>query len=114
MKKMILAALAIVVTGAVSASGQAVEQPGFFDNWSLGLDGGVTTPLKNNPFFKSMRGVAGAHIQKQITPTFAVGAEGLFGVNTSSWKGRTHSSTVFDNSYIGLYGAVDLFKLFGG
>ena len=114
MKKMILAALAIVVTGAVSASGQAVEQPGFFDNWSLGLDGGVTTPLKNNPFFKSMRGVAGAHIQKQITPTFAVGAEGLFGVNTSSWKGRTHSSTVFDNSYIGLYGAVDLFNLFGG
>lgn len=114
MKKKFLAALAIAVSGVVSASAQAVEQPGFFDNWSIGLDGGVTSPLRRNPFFKSMRGVVGAHIQKQITPTFAIGAEGLFGINTSSWKGRVHSSTVFDNSYVGLYGAVDLFNLFDG
>lgn len=114
MKKMLLAVLAIAVSGVVTASAQAVEQPGFFDNWSLGLDGGIASPLKNNPFFKSMRGVVGAHIQKQVTPTFAVGAEGLFGVNTSSWKGQAHSSTIFDNSYVGLYGAVDLFNLFDG
>lgn len=114
MKKKFLAALAIAVSGVASASAQAVEQPGFFDNWSIGLDGGVTSPLRRNPFFKSMRGVVGAHIQKQITPTFAIGAEGLFGINTSSWKGRVHSSTVFDNSYVGLYGAVDLFNLFDG
>lgn len=114
MKKTLIAAVAIAAVGALTATAQVVEQPNFFDNWSIGLDGGVTTPLKKNPFFKSMRGTAGIHIQKQITPAFAIGAESLFGVNTSSWKGRVHSANVFDNSYVGLYGAVDLFNLFGG
>lgn len=61
-----------------------------------------------------MRGVAGLHIGKQISPVFGLGVESYFGVNTSSWKGRIHSSTAFDNSYVGLYGTADLFNLFGG
>lgn len=109
-----IAAAALAAFGLLSSNAQVIEQPGFFDNWSIGLDGGVTTPMKGNAFFKSMRGAAGLHIQKQVTPTFAVGAESLFGVNTSSWKGMSHSSTVFDNSYVGVYGAVDLFNLFQG
>lgn len=113
MKKTIIAA-AIAMLGVSAANAQVVEQPKFFDNWSIGLDGGVVTPLTHHAFFGSMRGAAGLHIQKQITPTFAVGAEGVFSVNTSSWKGYTHSSTAFDNSYVGLYGAVDLFNLFKG
>ena len=113
MKKTILAAAAIAAIGAASATAQVVEQPSFFDNISIGLDGGVTTPLSHHAFFGSMRGVAGMHIAKQITPTFGVGAEGYFGVNTSSWGGP-HSRTAFDNSYVGAYGTVDLFNLFGG
>jgi outer membrane protein OmpA-like peptidoglycan-associated protein len=112
MKKAILfAALAV---GAMTASAQAIQQPKFFDNWSIGLDGGVTTPLHDQAFFGSMRGIVGLHLQKQITPSFAMGAEGTFGVNTSSWVGKQHSYTAFDNSYVGLYGAVDLFNAFGG
>lgn len=112
MKKTIL--FATIALGAMTASAQAIEQPRFFDNWSVGIDGGVTTPMSDHPFFKSMRGIVGLHIDKQITPAFAIGAEGQFGVNTSSWKNRVHSSTVFDDSYVGVYGAVDLFNLFGG
>lgn len=112
MKKVLLSAT--VALGALAASAQAVEQPGFFDNWSIGLDGGVTTPMNHHAFWGSMRGVAGLHIQKQVTPAFALGIESAFGVNTSSWKGRVHSTTAFDNSYVGMYGAVDLFNLFGG
>lgn len=114
MKKIFIATALIATIGSFTAAAQVIEQPKFFDNWSIGIDGGVTTPLKNNPFFKSMRGTAGIHIQKQITPAFAIGAESLFGVNTSSWKGRAHSANVFDNSYVGVYGAVDLFNFFGG
>ena len=101
---------------AMSVSAQAIEQPKFFDNWSVGLDGGVTTPLTHSAFFGSMRGLVGLHVAKQITPVFALGVEGQFGVNTSSWswKGYQHSSTAFDNSYVGTYGTVDLFNLFGG
>lgn len=110
-KTLLLAALAL---GAMTANAQAIEQPGFFDNWSIGLDGGVTTPLANQPFFGSMRGLVGINVTKKVTPTFGIGVEGQFGVNTSSWKGMTHSSTAFDNSYVGVYGTVDLFNLFGG
>lgn len=110
-KTLLFAALAL---GAMTASAQAIEQPKFFDNWSLGLDGGVTTPLKGGAFFGNMRGIVGLHLQKQITPAFAIGAEGLWAVNTSSWRGHVHSTTAFDNSYVGVYGAVDLINLFGG
>lgn len=109
-KSLVLAAL---VLGAMTANAQAIEQPKFCQNWSMGLDGGVTTPLAHHAFFGSMRGLVGLHIDKQITPAFKLGAEGQFGVNTSSWNGP-HSSTAFDNSYVGTYGAVDLFNLFGG
>lgn len=112
MKKILLTA--VVALGAISASAQAIEQPGFFDNWSIGLDGGVTTPMNHAAFFGDMRGIVGLHIQKQVTPAFALGVESAFGVNTSSWRGRVHSTTAFDNSYVGVYGAVDLFNLFGG
>ena len=111
MKKMIV--MAALAMGAMSASAQtAIEEPGFFDNFSIGLDGGVATPMTHHAFFGNMRGVAGINIYKQVTPAFALGVEGAFGVNTSSWRNRVHSS--FDNSYVGAFGAVDLFNLFGG
>ena len=113
MKKMIV--MAALAMGAMSASAQtAIEEPGFFDNFSIGLDGGVATPMTHHAFFGNMRGVAGINIYKQVTPAFALGVEGAFGVNTSSWRNRVHSSTAFDNSYVGAFGAVDLFNLFGG
>lgn len=112
MKKVILTA-ALALGSMAAASAQAIEAPGFFDNWSAGVKGGVTTPLSNHPFFKSMRPVVGLDLGKQVTPTFRVGAEGLFGINTSNVRGP-HSYTAFDDSYVGAYGAVDLFNLFGG
>lgn len=112
MKKTLL--IAAIALGAMTANAQAVQQPGFFSNWSVGLDGGVTTPMKHSAFFGSMRGLVGVNVKKQITPTFGLGVEGQAGVNTSSWKGMEHSTTAFDNSYVGTYGTVDLFNLFGG
>lgn len=114
MKKKLLAAAAIAALGVSTAVAQYVEAPSFFDNVYVGAQGGVTAPMHGNAFFGGMRGMAGLEVGKQITPTFGVGVEGLFGVNTSSWARRIHSSTVFDNSYIGAYGTVDLVNLFGG
>ena len=113
MKKVILTALAAV--GMMTAQAQqAFETPKFSDNWSIGIDGGVATPLaKGHAFFGDMRGTAGLHLQKQISPVFALGVEGYWGVNTSSWYGA-HRHVVFDNSYVGVYGGVNLMNLFGG
>lgn len=115
MKKFALIAIATVAAGLMTAQAQqaAIWAPTFGQNWSLGIDGGVTTPLTGHAFFGSMRGAAGLHLQKQLTPVFGLGVEGMVGVNTSSWNGP-HSSTVFDNSYVGAYGTINLMNLFGG
>jgi len=126
MKKLIL--IAAAVFGMMSAQAQQVlEAPSFGSNWSVGVDGGATTPLTGHAFFGSMRGMFGLHVQKQVSPAFAVGAEGMLMVNTSSWNdpmsatdgdivfyANGHSNTAIDRSYIGVYGALNLFNLIGG
>lgn len=106
--------LAALVAGGLTAAAQAIETPKFSDNWSIGVHGGVTTPLHGQAFFGSMRPLIGLSLNKQITPVFGAGVEGQFGINTSSWENRIHSSTAFDNSYVGAYGTVDLGNLFCG
>ncbi|MDE5875367.1 MAG: OmpA family protein [Muribaculaceae bacterium] len=113
MKKIILtSALALAGITAVNAQ-QAIETPKFGDNWSIGINGGVTTPMNHAPFFGDMRPVVGLKIEKKLTPVFKLGAEGDFAINTSTVRGP-HSYTAFDDSYVGAYGAVNLFNLFGG
>lgn len=111
-KTLLLLAATAAVFGAQAQ--EPLQQTNFGSNWSLGLDGGVVTPMSHSAFFGSMRPVVGMHLHKQISPVFGLGVEGQFGINTSSWKNRVHSSTAFDNSYVGAYGTVNLFNLFGG
>lgn len=113
MKKMFLIAVAAASMMTAQAQ-QALEATNFGSNWSVGIDGGATTPLKGHAFFGSMRGAFGLHVEKQISPAFALGVEGLAGINTSSWYSEDHSKTAIDNTYVGAYGSVNLFNLFGG
>ena len=108
MKKFFLIALA--AAGMMTANAQAYEATNFGSNWSFGLDGGATTPIHGHSFFQNMRGVVGAHLEKQISPVFALGVEGAWGINTS----YRASKTAFDTQYVGLYGAANLMNLFGG
>lgn len=113
MKKTLLAVAVLAAGAATTMAQESMQKPGFFENMSIGVQGGATTPLYHgSKFFKDMRGVAGLDIRKQITPAFALGVEGDAAVNTSNWKGQTHSTTAFDASYVGAYGNVNLFKLF--
>ena len=113
MKKILL--IAALAVGVASASAQdALRTTGIGSNWSVGIDGGVTTPLKHHAFFGAMRPMVGLHAAKQLTPTFGLGVEGLFGINTSSWGYGPKSATAFDNLYMGAYGTVNLFNLFSG
>ena len=113
MKKYLLLTAAASVFAVANAQ-TAVEHTNFGSNWSIGLDGGVATPLTHHAFFGDMRGVAGLHIEKQVSPVFGLGVEGLFGVNTSSWYNAERSHTAFDNSYVGAYGKINLTNLFCG
>jgi len=127
MKRIILAFTAAAISLSSAFAQEAYENYGFRSNWSIGVDGGVGTPLKGHSFFTNMRPLVGIHLQKGISPAFAVGVEGYAGINTCSWEtmyyydqfgveqsATAHSTTPFDNMYIGAYGALNLFNLFQG
>lgn len=114
MKKVLFMAAALAA-GIMTVNAQdLVERTNLKSNWSIGVDGGVTTPMTGHAFFGSMRGVAGIHVGKQITPLFGAGIESAFGFNTSSWNSYPRSYTMVDNSYVGVYGTLNLMELFGG
>lgn len=125
MKKYFLIALAVCSVAGSSAQ-KVYKAPRFDQNWSLGMDGGVVTPLKKHAFFGDMRGAFALHVDKQLSPVFALGVEATFGINTSSWMKNDpallaagydlsgNSSAAIDNFYVGAYGTIDLFNLFGG
>lgn len=108
MKQYVICALALACGSMAAGAQEYVERSKVMDNWSIGLEGGVTTPMHHAAFFGSMRPLVGINVNKQISPIFGAGVEGQFAINTSdSW-------TAFDRSYVGAYGTVDLFNLFGG
>ncbi|MDE5649711.1 MAG: OmpA family protein [Duncaniella sp.] len=113
MKKMLLAAACVGCMMSANAQ-DVIKRPTIADNWSVGLDAGLTTPLKGHSFFGNMRGNFGLHVEKQISPLFGLGAEAAWGVNTSTVNGGLRSKTAFDNSYVGGYGTLNLTNAFLG
>lgn len=113
MKKLILSAVLGLITTGIATSQVTVQGSKFSDNWSVGLSGGIVTPLKNHAFWGDSRGLVNLHFQKDITPILGFGFEAEASFNTSSWY-NNKSTTMFDHSYLGVYGAVNLMNAFGG
>lgn len=114
MKKAIL--LAALGLGVCSAAQAQITDAGnkFSDNWSFTVKGGgvfATQTATGESFLKSGRGIIGAEIRKQVTPTFGIGVEGEWSFNTSSWTGEKSANT-FDHQYVGAFGAINLMNLF--
>lgn len=117
MKKLLLIG-ALAISAVASQAQVTVEGSKFSDNWSFGLKGGMVTPLTNHSFFPNARGVFGFNLQKQIIPSFGIGIEGEWSVNTSSWYANAGvgqiSKNALDHQYVGAYGAINLMNAFGG
>ena len=108
MKKMIL--LSVFALGALTINAQTavVEGGGFWDNWSMGLQGGGTMKMSGTGFLKSARPVFGLSVGKQWTPILGTDIQGLGYINT------TKSSTLIDATDISLIARMNLMNLFGG
>ena len=107
MKKIIVPILACMLTSGIYAQ-KAVEGVKFTDNWSVGVNAGVTSPLTHSAFFRNMRATWGIGLGKQVTPVFGLGIEAMTSINT------TASKTAFDNMNLSLLTTVNLNNLFGG
>lgn len=114
MKKVILTAA--VALSVVAAQAQVTVQGSkFTDNWSLGLKGGMVTPLTNHAFFGNARGAFGFELEKQVTPVLGFGLEGEWSINTSSWfNDPVKSCNAIDHQYVGVYGTINLMNAFAG
>lgn len=108
MKKVTILAAALAVTTLSVNAQKAYEGTRFFDNWYVGVKGGVTTPTAHSAFWRNMRAETGIELGKQITPVLGVSFEGLTGINTSM------SKTAFDDLNLGLLGKINLNNLFCG
>ena len=119
MKKIILAAA--IMFGCVAAQAQVtVEGSKFSDNWSFTLKGGGVAPFQHYAFWKSMRGVAGVELRKQVTSVWGIGVEGEWSFNTSSWTKAPanvwgdHSANIVDHQLVGLFNTINFSNWFGG
>lgn len=108
MKKVTILAAALAVTTLSVNAQKAYEGTRFFDNWYVGVKGGVTTPTTHSAFWPNMRAETGIELGKQITPVLGVSFEGLTGINTSM------SKNAFDDLNLGLLGKINLNNLFCG
>ena len=107
MKESIVCAL-LLAAGTMAVHSQGLDGTKARDNWSVGVNGGVVTPLANSPFWGGMRANMGISVGKQLTPIIGFDLEGMWSINTSE------SKTVFDNSNLSLLGRVNLMNLFAG
>ena len=75
MKKLFLM-LAVAALSAQTMSAQTVEESKNFDNWYIGVNGGITAPAKNFKMMKNLNFDAGLRIGRWFTPAVGLAAEG--------------------------------------
>lgn len=117
MKKMLLAAAAVLCISSVAmAETQPLQPTTAGDNWSLTIKGGGITPLNNvgKSFWQNFRPNGGLELRKDITPTFGLGVEGEAAFNTSTWNREPSMHNIVDGIYVGGFGAINLNNLFAG
>lgn len=111
MKKIIFIFAALFMT-VLSANAQiATENSKFFDNWSVGVGAGATTPLDFNSVFPVNYG-AKLFFNKDITPVVGIQAEGGVLFNDNNF-GRWTSTTV-KLTNVGLNATLNLNNLIAG
>lgn len=121
MKKTLLATMMVASSVAVNAQ-NAIETGKFFDNWSLGIQGGVYEPTVGQNMLKDMRAGVNIELTKQITPVFGISGTVFTGINANNNNERSTgflsydpaSKTAFDYSNFSLNGLVNLSNLFAG
>ena len=108
MRKTILLSVFALSALTINAQTAVVEGGGFWDNWSMGIQGGATMKMSGTGFFKSARPAFGLTIGKQWTPILGMDIQGVGYVNT------TNSSTMIDASDVSLITRMNLMNLFAG
>ena len=110
--KKILFMFALLISAVVGVNAQtAYEAAKVFDNISVGVTGGISSPLNFNsvtPFNTNF----GIRLQKDFTPVVGVQAEGLAFVNGNHFANDVNTWVKATN--VGVNGVLNLSNLIGG
>lgn len=105
MKKSLL--LLAGVIGMSSLNAQTEQQnTKFRDNWSIGINGGIVSPLTHSAFFKNARATMGVDLNKQFSPIYGLTFENMWSINTFD------SQAAFDASNLMLLHRINLNNVF--
>ena len=111
MKKLFLM-LAVAAFSAQTISAQTVEESMDFDNWYIGVNGGIQAPAKGFKVFKNISPDASLRIGRWFTPAIGLAAEGtaFFG-NKYPYNA---SKTAVRATNVSLLGTINFSNWFGG
>lgn len=109
MKKILTLVAAAALT--VSASAQTLTESKTFDNFYIGINGGVATKMTDNSWLKNLNPNAGLRIGRWFTPVFGLAVESNAYFSN---KPFTSTGTIVRNLNTGMIGTVNLSNWFGG
>lgn len=111
-KKMMMLAVAAMVTTSVSAQ-NALEDSKTFDNWYIGINGGVSSRLKpNDAFFSNVNPHTGLRLGRYWTPVVGWAVEGDFFFRDKAFDASDQNGLKALN--VDLLGTLNLSNWFGG
>lgn len=109
MKRLGLLAAAVVM--AMSVSAQTVTESKTFDNFYIGINGGVATATTGHGWLKNLQPNAGLRIGRNFTPVFGMAVESnAYFKNTNGFT----TGTLVNALNTSLLGMVNLTNWFGG
>lgn len=109
MKRLGLLAAAVVM--AMSVSAQTVTESKTFDNFYIGINGGVATATTGHGWLKNLQPNAGLRIGRNFTPVFGMAVESnAYFKNTNGFT----TGTLVNALNTSLLGTVNLTNCFGG
>ena len=120
MKKFVSVFALALVAMSVSAENLYKESK-FFDNWYLGIQGGITSPAVGHAFWRDTRGAFGLNVGKQLTPVFGLELEYTGVINTEcsnhpdvQWASLASGGYAIDYTVLTMNGTVNLMNLIAG
>ncbi|MGI6219269.1 MAG: OmpA family protein [Bacteroidaceae bacterium] len=108
MRKIATLTVAALLAFGPAQAQDALSESKFLDNWSVGANVGLLTPIYKSAFFGNMRPSFAVELTKMFDPTYGLSLELRSAFNT------TPSSTAFDAEAVNLLGHVNLNNLFCG
>ena len=118
MKKLFLVMAVAMLTVSASAQKTAVTANKAGDNWYLGINAGVATPMQKWGDYGFMKGVApkvGVRLGKNLTTVFGLAADvDLYVGSKTDSKSMMGSKTFVNSMNVDLLATFNLMNLFGG